>query len=105
MESAGEPMPQDLLDTLLFWRARLLIACQSVEHGHLLFSQSSAPGEKAKVRAIVLGYQDNNYQHRETSAPAPSKSGRHLYFQMAAWKRFQIKKSDISGAFLGRRLD
>ena len=57
-------------------------------------------GRKAKARAIILGYQDHNYQHRETSAPTPSKSGRQLYFQMAAWKRFKVEKGDISGAFL-----
>ena len=41
-------------------------------------------GKKAKARAIILDYQDNNYQHRETCAPTPSKSGRQLYFQMEA---------------------
>ena len=57
-------------------------------------------GKKAKARAIILGYQDNNYQHRKTSAPSPSNSGRQLYFQMAAWKRFKVEKGDVSGAFL-----
>lgn len=57
-------------------------------------------GRKAKARAIVLGYQDPLYEHRQTSAPTPSKAGRQLFFQMCAWKRFLLAKGDVSGAFL-----
>ena len=57
-------------------------------------------GRKAKARAIVLGYQDPLYEHRQTSAPTPSKAGRQLFFQMCAWKKFQLAKGDVSGAFL-----
>ena len=57
-------------------------------------------GRKAKARAIVLGYQDPNYEHRQTSAPTPSKAGRQLFFQTCAWRKFRLAKGDVSGAFL-----
>ena len=57
-------------------------------------------GRKAKARAIILGYHDPNYAARETSSPTPSKSGRQLFFQLCSWKKFAIKKGDVSGAFL-----
>ena len=57
-------------------------------------------GKKAKARAIVLGYQDPSYSQRKTSSPTPSKAGRQLFLQFCAWRRFQIAKGDVSGAFL-----
>ena len=57
-------------------------------------------GKKAKARAIVLGYQDPNYEFRKTSAPTPTKAGRQLFFQTCAWKKFRLTKGDVSGAFL-----
>lgn len=57
-------------------------------------------GRKPKARAIVLGYQDPKYEHRKTSAPTPTKSGRQLFFQFCAWNRMRLAKGDISGAFL-----
>lgn len=61
----------------------------------------NSDGEKRpKARAIVLGYQDPKYESRETSAPTPTKAGRQLFLQFAAWRRFRVAKGDISGAFL-----
>ena len=57
-------------------------------------------GKKAKARAIVLGYQDPNYEFRKTSAPTPTKAGRQLFFQTCAWRKFRLTKGDVSGAFL-----
>ena len=57
-------------------------------------------GRKAKARAIILGYQDPNYEQHKTAAPTPSKAGRQLFFQLCAWKKFHIMKGDVSGAFL-----
>ena len=63
-------------------------------------------GRKAKARAIVLGYQDPQYAQRETSSPTPTKAGRQLFLQQAAWRRFRVEKGDVSGAFLeGDNLD
>ena len=59
-------------------------------------------GRKAKARAIILGYHDPNYAARETSSPTPSKAGRQLFFQFCSWKKFTIKKGDVSGALLRR---
>lgn len=57
-------------------------------------------GKKAKARAVVLGYQDPEYATRKTSAPTPSKAGRQLFLQYCAYRRFQLSKGDVSGAFL-----
>ena len=42
----------------------------------------------------------NMKTYRTTSAPTPSRSGRQLFWQLCSWKRFRLKKGDISGAFL-----
>ena len=62
--------------------------------------ESYEGGKKAKARGIILGYQDPEYENRKTSAPTPSRSGRQLFWQLCSWKRFRLKKGDISGAFL-----
>ena len=59
-----------------------------------------ADGKKAKVRAIVLGFQDPSYSERQTSSPTPTKAGKQLFLQMCAHRRFKIAKGDVSGAFL-----
>ena len=82
--------------------------CSTDEHSVMgmrwLLTWKVAPeepgGRKAKARAIILGYQDPNYEHRETSAPTPSKAGRQLFLQLCSWRRFRLMKADVSGAFL-----
>ena len=61
----------------------------------------SDPGKKkAKARAVILGYQDENYEHRQTSSPTISRTGRQAFLQMCAWRGFAIEKGDVSSAFL-----
>ena len=55
---------------------------------------------KAKARAVVLGYQDDQYEHRQTSSPTVSRTGRQAFLQLCAWKRFGITKGDVTAAFL-----
>ena len=64
------------------------------------YGESYEGGKKAKARGIILGYQDPEYEKRKTSAPTPSRSGRQLFWQLCSWKRFRLRKGDISGAFL-----
>ena len=56
--------------------------------------------KKAKARAVVLGYQDEQYEYRQTSSPTVSRTGRQAFLQLCAWKKFVIAKGDVSSAFL-----
>ena len=58
---------------------------------------------KAKARAVLLGYMDPCYEHRCTAAPVMTRQSRQMHLQMAAWKRWKIRKGDVSGAFLQGR--
>ncbi|OLP78894.1 Copia protein, partial [Symbiodinium microadriaticum] len=58
---------------------------------------------KAKARAILLGYQDPNYEFRSTTAPVMTRQTRQLFLQAAANRRWRIQKGDITGAFLQGR--
>ena len=51
---------------------------------------------KAKARAVLLGYQDEAYEHRATTAPVMSR----LFLQVAACKGWRVAKGDVTGAFL-----
>ena len=53
---------------------------------------------KAKARAVLLGYQDGSYEHRATTSPVMTRQSRQLILQMAAWKRWQVQKGDVTGA-------
>ena len=55
---------------------------------------------KAKARAAVLGYQDDQYEYRQTSSPTVSRTGRQAFLQLCAWRKFGITKGDVSAAFL-----
>ena len=55
---------------------------------------------KAKARAILLGYQDESYEHRATTAPVMSRQTRQLFLQLAACKGWKVAKGDVTGAFL-----
>ena len=56
--------------------------------------------KKAKARAVVLGYQDDQYEYRQTSSPTVSRSGRQVFLQLCAFKKFNIAKGDVTAAFL-----
>ena len=56
--------------------------------------------KKAKARAVVLGYQDDQYEFRQTASPTVSRSGRQVFLQLCSWLRFGIAKGDVTAAFL-----
>ena len=56
--------------------------------------------KKAKARAVILGYQDDQYEYRKTSSPTVSRSGRQAFLQLCAWQQFGIQKGDVTAAFL-----
>lgn len=59
---------------------------------------------KAKARAVLKGYQDDQYENRATTTPVMTRLSRQLLLQVAAQKRWKVRKGDVSGAFLqGRR--
>ncbi|CAE7701788.1 RE1 [Symbiodinium sp. CCMP2592] len=58
---------------------------------------------KAKARAVLLGYQDPSYEHRSTTSPVMTRQTRQMFLQYAAWKKWTMKKGDVSGAFLQGR--
>ncbi|OLQ01173.1 Copia protein [Symbiodinium microadriaticum] len=58
---------------------------------------------KAKARAVLLGYQDEAYEHRSTTSPVMTRQTRQLLLQLAAWKRWKVQKGDVTGAFLQSR--
>ena len=67
--------------------------------------KKSEEGEKsAKARCVVLGYQDPNYEHRQTMAPTMSRSTRQIMLALSASLGFRVAKGDVSGAFLQGRL-
>ncbi|CAE7180345.1 RE2, partial [Symbiodinium pilosum] len=61
------------------------------------------PFTSPKARAVVLGYQDPNYEHRITYAPTTTRHTRQLTLQMAACKNWHAWKGDVSAAFLQDR--
>ena len=58
---------------------------------------------KAKARAVLLGYQDPSYEYRSTTAPVMTRQSRQMILQLAAWKKWRLRKGDVSGAFLQGR--
>ena len=66
----------------------------------LIWKQTDEGGHKAKARAILKGYQDPQYECRATTTPVMTRQTRQLLLQVAAWKRWGLKKGDVSGAFL-----
>ncbi|CAE7261879.1 RE1 [Symbiodinium sp. CCMP2592] len=58
---------------------------------------------KAKARAVLLGYQDPGYEHRDTTAPVMTRQTRQMMLQVSAMKGWRLRKGDVSGAFLQGR--
>ena len=56
--------------------------------------------KKPKARCVILGYQDEAYERRATSAPVMTKQTRQLFLQFAANQKWEVAKKDITGAFL-----
>lgn len=59
--------------------------------------------QKAKARAILLGYQDPGYEHRATTTPVMTRQSRQFLLQIAAIRKWRTQKGDVSGAFLQGR--
>ena len=55
---------------------------------------------KAKARAVILGYQDRDYEYKQTTSPTLSRSGRQLFLAFCARRHFKVRKGDVSSAFL-----
>ena len=58
---------------------------------------------KAKARAILKGYQDPKYEFRDTTTPVMTRLTRQILLQVAANRRWKVRKGDVSGAFLQGR--
>ena len=58
---------------------------------------------KAKARAILQGYQDPQYEYRATTTPVMTRQTRQCLLQMAAHRRWELFKGDVTGAFLQGR--
>lgn len=62
--------------------------------------QDGTGDRKAKARAVILGYQDKSYEHKQTSSPTLSRLGRQAFLVYCAQQHFKVHKGDVSSAFL-----
>ena len=62
--------------------------------------QDGTGDKKAKARAVILGYQDKSYEHKQTASPTLSRLGRQAYLVYCAQQHFKVQKGDVSSAFL-----
>ena len=69
----------------------------------LTWKQKEDGSVKPKARAVLLGYQDPAYDHRSTTSPVMTRQTRQYVLQLAATRRWQVAKGDVSGAFLQGR--
>ena len=69
----------------------------------LTWKQKEDGSVKPKARAVLLGYQDPAYEHRSTTSPVMTRQTRQYVLQLAATRRWQVAKGDVSGAFLQGR--
>ena len=56
-----------------------------------------------KARAVILGYQDPQYENRVTYAPTTTRHTRQLMLQYAACRKWHAWKGDVAAAFLQGR--
>ena len=62
--------------------------------------EDGSGGHKAKARAVILGYQDKNYEFKQTASPTLSRSGRQAFLAFCSQCHFRVRKGDVSSAFL-----
>ena len=62
--------------------------------------QDGTGDKKAKARAVILGYQDKSYEHKQTASPTLSRLGRQAFLVFCAQQHFKVQKGDVSSAFL-----
>ena len=63
------------------------------------------PVKKIKARLIMLRYQAGDFEDEllEAATPTPTRRTKHCFLQVAAHHCFELKKADVSGAFLQGR--
>ena len=63
------------------------------------------PEKKVKARLVILGYQAKDLEDEllEAATPTPTRRAKHCFLQVAAHHGFELKKADVSGAFLQGR--
>ncbi|CAE6915033.1 unnamed protein product [Symbiodinium sp. CCMP2592] len=66
-------------------------------------SQTMGGGIKFHTNHGIRRYQDPSYEHRSTTSPVMMRQTRQMFLQYAAWKKWTMKKGDVSGAFLQGR--
>ncbi|OLP88362.1 Copia protein [Symbiodinium microadriaticum] len=69
----------------------------------LTWKTTDSGGQKAKARAVLLGYQDPKYEHRATTAPVMTRQTRQMQLQISTNRGWMVQKGDVSGAFLQGR--
>ncbi|CAE7660472.1 RE1, partial [Symbiodinium sp. CCMP2456] len=69
----------------------------------LTWKATDSGGQKAKARAVLLGYQDPKYEFRSTTAPVMTRQTRQMQLQLSANRNWTVQKGDVSGAFLQGR--
>ena len=69
----------------------------------LTYKATEEGGQKAKARAVILGYEDPEYASRPTFAPTMTRASRQLILQHSAHTGMTCYKNDVSGAFLQGR--
>jgi hypothetical protein len=62
--------------------------------------EDGSGGHKAKARAVILGYQDKNYEFKQTASPTLSRSGRQAFLAFCSQCHFRVRRGDVSSAFL-----
>ena len=76
---------------------------QGCSHEVDLDVETKRGSKKAKARAVLLGYQDPQYEHRLTTSPTTTRQTRQMQLQLSASKGFVTRKGDVTGAFLQSR--
>ena len=61
--------------------------------------------KRVRARLLFLGYQAGDLEDEllEAATPTPTRRAKHCFLQMAAHHGLQLKKADVSGAFLQGR--
>ena len=63
------------------------------------------PGKKVKARLVILGYQARDLEDEllESATPTPTHWAKHCFLQVKGHRGFELKKAEMSGAFLQER--
>ena len=60
------------------------------------------PEKRIKARLVILGYQAGDLEEEllKAATPTPARRATHCFLQVAAQHGFELRKADVSGAFL-----